>query len=688
VLEFSFPRAWIANLTAMDLIFFGDNTAYAGGSAVDYVPDNATGAGAGATFLTYTLKIVGGNQAPVAIAQNVSTPQDTALNLALQASDPDLNPLTWIVTVQPAHGILSGTPPTLTYTPQAGYSGADQFTFKVNDGQVDSNAAVIAITVTPATPGNRAPVASGQSFSTVAGTAGNLTLQASDPDNDPLTWTLTALPTQGTLSGTAPNLTYTPNPGYTGTDAFRFSASDGILNSNEATVDVTVTPPSGGGVLVDGDLSEWPASAWLGIDPNDMPDTSNVVDLLEMLMTHDAANVYIAYRNDGPIVLDWRYALYLDTDQQAATGFQFWDIGADYVVEGSFVYRYTGTGSDWSWTAVGGLSVAQNGTVLEYAFPKGWIGDPLAMNMVFYGNNTATLGVNGVDLFPDNADGSQPGLGFATYRFETGATNQPPTAMAQSVQTAQDTALAITLQAVDPNNDALIWEVTVPPAHGALSGTAPALIYIPHEGYTGPDQFAFMVNDGTLNSNEALIDITVFAPADGIVVDGVLADWAGIQPAVDPQDVPDSASNRLDITTLYLFSDNANLYVAYQNEGPIELNWAYSLYLDIDAQLGSGFLMFDIGAEYLVQGQSLYRYTGNGVTWQWTSAGTVSTAVNANVMEQGISLVALGQPVGSIRVIFSGDNSAYTGGSGTDLVPDGASSSGQAFLTHVLGNTP
>jgi hypothetical protein len=545
------------------------------------------------------------------------------------------------------------------------------------------------MTVTPAAPTNRAPVASGQSFSTIAGTAGNLTLQASDPDNDPLTWTLTALPTQGTLSGTAPNLTYTPNPGYTGTDAFRFRVSDGILNSNEATVDVTVTPPSGGGVLVDGDLSEWPASAWLGIDLNDVPDTSNVVDLLEILITHDATNVYVAYRHDGPIVLDWRYALYLDTDQQSATGFQLWDIGADYVVEGSFVYRYTGTGSDWSWTSVGSVSLAQNGTVLEYAFPKEWIGDPLAMNLIFYGNNTATLGDSGVDLFPDNADGSQSGLGFATYRFETGAANQPPTAMAQSVLMAQDTALAITLQAVDPNNDALIWEVTVPPVHGILSGTAPDLTYTPQGGYTGPDQFAFMVHDGTLNSNAALVDITVLAPADGIVVDGVLADWAGIQPAADPQDIPDSAANRLDITALYLSNDNANLYVAYQNEGPIELNWAYSLYLDTDAQLGSGFRMFGIGAEYLVQGQSLYQYTGNGTTWQWTLAGNVPTAVNIDVMEQSISLVSLSQPAGSIRVIFMGDNSAYAGGSGTDLVPDGANgSSGQAFLTHIIGGTP
>ena len=48
---------------------------------------------------------------------------------------------------QPAHGSLSGTAPNLTYTPAANYNGADSFTFKVNDGQADSAAATVSITV-------------------------------------------------------------------------------------------------------------------------------------------------------------------------------------------------------------------------------------------------------------------------------------------------------------------------------------------------------------------------------------------------------------------------------------------------------------------------------------------------------------------------------------------------------------
>ncbi len=48
-------------------------------------------------------------------------------------------------------------------------------------------------------------------------------------------------PGHGTLSGTAPNLTYTPAPNYFGSDSFTFTANDGGVVSNTATVSITVT---------------------------------------------------------------------------------------------------------------------------------------------------------------------------------------------------------------------------------------------------------------------------------------------------------------------------------------------------------------------------------------------------------------------------------------------------------------
>ena len=93
------------------------------------------------------------NQTPAALNQDVATGLDTALPITLTATDPDAGQvLTWTVVRQPLHGTLSGTPPNLTYTPEAGYVGADSFDFRVRDCLQDSNLGTVNITVTQGPP--------------------------------------------------------------------------------------------------------------------------------------------------------------------------------------------------------------------------------------------------------------------------------------------------------------------------------------------------------------------------------------------------------------------------------------------------------------------------------------------------------------------------------------------------------
>jgi len=138
----------------------------------------------------------------------------------------------------PAHGTLSGTAPAVTYTPASNYNGPDSFTFKANDGSLDSNTATVTITVTAV---NDAPVASDQAVTTDEDTAKAITLSATDVEGSPLTYAIVSAPAHGTLSGTAPSLTYTPALNYNGPDSFTFKANDGLLDSSVATVSITVT---------------------------------------------------------------------------------------------------------------------------------------------------------------------------------------------------------------------------------------------------------------------------------------------------------------------------------------------------------------------------------------------------------------------------------------------------------------
>jgi VCBS repeat-containing protein len=140
----------------------------------------------------------------------------------------------------PRHGTLALSPSgAYTYTPAALYYGSDSFTFKANDGQLDSNVATVSITVTHV---NHAPVAANGSATTAEDTPLTGSVTATDVDGDPLTFSAVTGPAHGSLT-LNPNgsFTYTPAALYYGSDGFTFRASDGSLFSNTAAFAITVT---------------------------------------------------------------------------------------------------------------------------------------------------------------------------------------------------------------------------------------------------------------------------------------------------------------------------------------------------------------------------------------------------------------------------------------------------------------
>jgi hypothetical protein len=215
------------------------------------------------------------NQAPVANNQTVITDEDTALAITLTATDIDSSSLTYSIASQPGHGTLSGTAHNVTYVPNLNYNGLDSFTFKANDGQVDSNVATVSITVKPV---NDAPLANNQTVMTDEDTALTITLTASDVDEDALTYGVVTQPSHGSLSGAAPHLTYMPVLNYNGPDSFTFRTNDSSLNSNTATVYINVNP-----------VNDPPVIQSVTVNPNQLwPPNKKPVDVKITVNANDA----------------------------------------------------------------------------------------------------------------------------------------------------------------------------------------------------------------------------------------------------------------------------------------------------------------------------------------------------------------------------------------------------------------
>lgn len=176
------------------------------------------------------------NDIPVATDQSQTTLEDNAVNLTLTATDSDLDTLTYEISTAPTNGVvvLNGT--VVTYTPNSNYFGPDSFSFVAKDAVSQSVPALVSLTVSPV---NDMPLAQAQTLGVVEDTSKSLTLAGSDIEGSALTYIITQQPSSGIISGTAPNLTYTPSYDFTGSVTLRYKVRDGALDSDEVTVTLT-----------------------------------------------------------------------------------------------------------------------------------------------------------------------------------------------------------------------------------------------------------------------------------------------------------------------------------------------------------------------------------------------------------------------------------------------------------------
>jgi Bacterial Ig domain len=264
---------------------------------------------------TFEINVAAVNDAPIARADTLATDEDTKLVFSSsdlvgnedEGADNEASQTLIVTEVYEGNdGTVSlGSDGNITFTPGANFSGDATFRYLLCDNGSPSKCSVQRATVN-VTAVNDAPVADNQSVTTDEDTAKKVNLSASDVEGEALGYTIVSAPQHGILSGKGANLTYIPAEDYRGPDSFTFKASDGIANSDLATVSIAVNAVNNAPVATNDTMSTnedtplvFAAGRLLG---NDYPGPANERGQTLMITAADqAVNGQVSLDTNGTI---------------------------------------------------------------------------------------------------------------------------------------------------------------------------------------------------------------------------------------------------------------------------------------------------------------------------------------------------------------------------------------------------
>ncbi len=517
-------------------VIFTPTANFAGSATYQYIVSDGTVS----SPVTVTVTVGGVNDPPVATDDTgLTTDEDVALDIAGSAlvtndTDADGQTLSVSAVANATHGTVALASGMVTFTPEANFSGTATFDYTVTDGAAtDTGTVTLMVNAV-----NDAPVAVGDAATTdedTAVTVTQATMIANDTDVEGSTLTVTAAgtATNGTVSFSGGDITFTPTANVTGTGSFQYTVSDGTATTT-GTVTVTITPVNDAPVAVDDaattneDTAVQIAASSLVANDIDIDgdalavlSVSNVtngsVSLASGTITFTPAaqfsgsatfdyvvsdgtltdtgtvTVVVSAVNDAPVATDDAASTDEDTALQLAQGTL---VGNDSDADGDTLQ-------------IVAVSNVTNGSVA------------LASGIVTFTPSADVSGTAGFDYTV--SDGNATDVGHVTVTVN--AVNDPPIAADDTAVAEQDVPKSFSTAgflANDTDIDGGVLSITglSNASNCSVSLNGGTIDFTPTAGFSGTATFDYTVSDGNGGTDTGTVSITVVVNAcgDGVVL--------------------------------------------------------------------------------------------------------------------------------------------------------------------------
>ena len=510
-------------------------------NGIDSFDYNANDGNGATATITATIAVVPTNDAPIGVDDLYAAEEDTpliiptAFGVVSNDIDIDGDTLTIDSSTSTSNGTLSlNSDGSFEYTPNANYTGMDSFTYVATDGIEVTMTVTVTIDVRPE---NDAPTVIDHMFTTnedvpLVVPAPGLLTGAMDTEGDTLFPSVVADPSNGTVVVNADgSFTYTPNENYNGPDSFTYWVTDGLDNSNVATVSITVDAVNDAPVAVDDFytvneddvLTVDQASGALSND-TDVEGSTLVASLFlppSNGMVNFANDGSFTYTPDGDFVgLDSFEYRISDGELQSTVATIEIDVLPVNDVSIATADTYT-TDEDTTLTVDAADGVLDNDIdidccdTLEAVLVTDVSNGTLTLNDDGSFEYTPSADYNGPDSFEYQIDDGTELSNTVTVDIDVLPVNDAPVADDEAYTTTEDTLLTVAAPGVldgdtDIEGDALTARLDTDASNGTVFVAADGSIsYQPDFDFNGTDTFTYVANDGALDSAPATVTITV-----------------------------------------------------------------------------------------------------------------------------------------------------------------------------------
>jgi len=496
----------------LDVVYTPDPE-FNGDDDFTYTISDSNGETATAT-VTVAVAIV--NDPPAAQDDAAITAEDASVTILvlLNDSDPDGDDLVVQAVTQPLHGAVIASGTSIIYTPAPNYFGGDSFTYTISDGNGGISTAVVSIEVLPV---NDPPVAQGDSQTTREDSPVMILVLSndSDPEDDPLRVESIGRPSNGSVVNNGSELVYEPDPGYSGTDIFTYTISDGKGGTSTARVTVLIAP-----------VNDLPSAQ--DDSANTDEETLVVIPILSNDSDPDGDFLLIesfTQPQNGSVLNSRTTLSYIPNP-----GFQGIDTFTYAVSDGN-------GGSDHatvtvSVAEVNDAPIAQDDavitdegipiTILSLLNDSDPDGDPLEIESVTSPGNgsvkivdgelvyTPDPGFDGVDMFTYTVSDGRGGTSTATVFIAVVLVNDAPIAQDDSVPTIEGEGVTVPVlnNDSDPDGDPIAIIAVTQPTGGSVTIEGNDLLYEPDDGFIGTDTFEYTIADDSGSTSTATVTIT------------------------------------------------------------------------------------------------------------------------------------------------------------------------------------